>query len=461
MENFAGVRFVLIYTMILNLVVTVAKVVVGFLTGSLSIIADGVDSLFDSVSNVLGLIAIYLARRPPDEDHPYGHRRYEILITGSISVLLFITCAQILRSAYQRWLHPTVTEVNIWSFLALGLSIVVHVYVAIYEKRRGHELRSEFLVADAAHTSADILVTVGVAAGLILVRQGYAIVDTLMAVVIAALIAKIGVNIIGSTARILVDGVAVDSDRVKAVLAKIPEVESYHRIRSRGQEDDLHMDLHIRVQPNMPLAQAHRVAHNVRDALQAEIPGLHDVIVHVEPEPGRTVLSQSNLFADVREVARRAGVTVHHVNACEIAGQYSIELHLEVSSGLTLGEAHSQANWLEERIKAEIPTVVEVSTHIEPMSLSPTEQTQDQADDAIRESVLRLAAAQGSVDCHDVKIRRQDGKVFVTMDCGLEAGLSVTEAHEIASRIEDGLRSERSEIDRVTIHMEPLTNSST
>src|SRR5512136_2209019 len=106
MENFKGVRFVLIYTMVLNLVATVAKVAVGYLTGSLSLLADGFDSFFDSFSNVIGLVAIYVARRPADEDHPYGYRRYEILMTLVVSGLLFLTCFQILRSAYQRLVNP-------------------------------------------------------------------------------------------------------------------------------------------------------------------------------------------------------------------------------------------------------------------------------------------------------------------------------------------------------------------
>ncbi len=455
LKSFSAVRFVLLYTMGLNVLVTVAKLGVGYLTGSLSIIADGVDSLFDSVTNVLGLVAIYLSRRPPDQDHPYGHRRYEILMTLSVAVLLFVTCAQLLRSAYERWLNPIVPEVGVWSFGVLGLSIAVHMYVAAYEKRRGHELKSEFLLADAAHTSADILVTLGVIAGLVVVRMGYPIVDTVMAVVIAGIIAKIGVDIIRSTSRILVDGVAIEEDRVEAVLKRIPEVESYHRIRSRGQQDDLHLDLHIRVQPNMPLVQAHQVAHGVQRALQESIAGLHDVVVHVEPEPGRAVLLGDNVLAQVRDVVERAGVTIHHLHAHEIGGQYSVDLHLEVPSDLTLNDAHRQATWVEESIKAAVPAVADIITHIEPMSMACSEPGNEQADEEIRVSARRLAATMGVVECHDIKVRRLDDRVHITMACSCAEGAPLTEAHEIATRIEESLRNERPEIARVTIHMEP------
>ena len=259
METFTAVRFVLLYTLLLKLLVTAAKLIVGYLTGSLSIIADGLDSLFDGVTNVIGLIAIYVARRPPDDDHPYGHRRFETLMTLAVSVLLFFTCYTIVQSAYQRLKNPSVPDVNFWSFAALLFSIAVHIYTASYEIRRGRELKSEFLLADASHTSADILVTVGVIVGLIVVRLGYAWVDTVGAVIIAMIIAKIGVDIIRSSARILTDSAAVEAAKVAAILEGIPGVESYHRIRSRGQADDIRLDLHVRVAPELTVPQAHAI----------------------------------------------------------------------------------------------------------------------------------------------------------------------------------------------------------
>lgn len=459
MENFKGIRFVLIYTMFLNLLATTAKIAVGYLTGSLSILADGFDSLFDSFSNVIGLVAIYLARRPPDEDHPYGHRRYEILMTLVISVLLFFTCFEILKSAYQRLLHPVVPQITVWSFGSLLVSIAVHIYVTIYEKRRGEELKSEFLVADAMHTRADIFVSVGVMGGLTVVRMGYPILDTILAVVIAALIAKIGIEIIRSSTRILTDAAAVDIAKIVSIVQQVPGVTSYHHIRSRGQEDDIYLDLHIRVAPDTPLAQAHSIAHQVQHKLLDTISGAKDVVVHVEPQPGSGHLPQGDVLGRVRKVAQESGASVHHLNVHEIEGKYFVDLHLEVPTGLTLSEAHAQASFLEDRIKRKMPEIAEVSTHVEPTLATSAEC--DTAEDAQLAQMVH-EAIQGFPevrDCHDIQARWVEGKLVLTVHCTLDEHLPIEQAHDITSLIEDRVRNRCADIARVSIHVEPATPS--
>jgi len=458
MDSFGAVRLVLLYTLLLNLLVTTAKLAVGYTTGSLSIIADGFDSLFDSVTNVIGLIAIYLSRQPPDEDHPYGHRRYEVLMTLAVSALLFFSCYQILRSAYQRLLNPTVPKVTIWSFASLFLSIAIQLYTSGYEKRWGKQLKSEFLLADASHTRADIFVTLGVIGGLVVVHMGYPIVDTILAVVIAFLIARIGIDIIRSSAPILIDAAVLDVARVAAIAREVPGVESCHRIRSRGQEDDIHLDLHIRVAPDMPTAQAHLIAHQVQHRLQQMIEGVRDVVVHVEPQPGTAHSPHGDLFSSLRKVAQGVGVTIHHLNAHEINGQYFVDLHLEVSDGLTLGEAHTQASVLEDRIRAEIPQVAEINTHIEPGPVTYTKCDVLPEDSQIAQRVRELAHSVPEVlDCHDVKVHQVGDELFVTMHCALDEHLPIAQAHDIATLIEDRLRREYPGIARVSVHVEPAT----
>jgi len=454
-ENFKGVRFVLIYTMFLNLLATGAKLAVGYLTGSLSIIADGFDSLFDSLSNVIGLIAIYLARRPADEDHPYGHRRYEILMTLVIAVLLFLTCFEILKSAYDRLLHPITPNVTLWSFLSLLISIAVHIYVTIYEKRRGEELRSEFLVADAMHTRADIFVSISVIGGLIVVRMGYPILDTVLAVVIAGLIAKIGIEIIGSSTRILTDAIAVDIAKVMTIVQQVPGVTSCHHIRSRGQEDDIHLDLHIRVAPDMPLAQAHMIAHQVQHKLLESIKGARDVVVHVEPQPGADLAPRKDVLASIRDVAQESAMQVHQLDAHEINGKYFVDLHLEVPDGLTLGEAHTQASWLENKIKTEVAEIAEVNTHIEPapgLSTGCGILDDVRIAEMVRQAVRDMPEVHG---CHDIQVHWVDGKLFLTMHCTLDENLPIAQAHSIATLIEDHLKSQCTDIAHVSIHVEP------
>jgi cation diffusion facilitator family transporter len=455
-ENYKGVRFVLIYTMALNLVATVAKVAVGYLTGSLSLLADGIDSFFDSFSNVIGLIAIYVARRPPDEDHPYGYRRYEIMMTLIVSVMLFATCFQLLRSAHERLVNPVKPEINVWSFLALLVSIAVHVYVAFYEERKGKALKSEFLVADAMHTRADIFVSVGVMVGLMVVHFGYPVIDTVLAVVIAFMIAKIGFEIIRGSTKILTDAAVIETDRVAEIVRQVPGVESFHHIRSRGQEDDMHMDLHVRVAPDMPLEQAHQVAHEVQRQIQAKIPAVRDVIIHVEPQHKTDSAPSGDLFATVETVAASMGLGIHHLNAHEIAGRYSLHLHLEVPGQWTLSEAHDQASHLEDEIREQRPEVSEISTHIEPAPANHINCDKLPDDAAVVQKVRELATAvTGVQDCHEVQVRRVGGKLFLTIHCALAEHLPVEQAHDVATLIEERLMRECSGIENVTVHVEP------
>ncbi len=286
MKSFAAIRRVLVITLLLNLVATAAKLIVGYLTGSISLVADGFDSVFDSASNVIGLVGIYIAARPADEEHPYGHRKFETMTAISISILLFLTCMLLIQGAWARLKAPETIApvVNVWSFAALLLSIAVHITVVSYEYRKGKELKSAVLIADALHTRADIYVSVSVIAGLIAVKLGLPIADPILALIIAVLIAKIGIDIIRSNSQVLLDRAAVDTSDVERIARSVQGVKRVHHVRSRGHEDDVFVDLHVKVEPDTPTEQAHSIAHEVESRLLVEVPGVRDVVVHIEPE---------------------------------------------------------------------------------------------------------------------------------------------------------------------------------
>jgi len=291
MKDFTAIRRVLVITLLLNLMATAAKLIVGYLTGSISLVADGFDSVFDSASNVIALVGIHIASRPADEDHPYGHRKFETMTAISISILLFLTCMELVESAWARLKAPEIIApvVNVWSFVALLVSIAVHVTVVSYEYSKGKELKSDVLIADALHTRADIYISISVIAGLIAVKLGLPIVDPVLALIITVVIAKIGVDIIRSGSQVLLDRVAVDISDIERIAQSVQGVTTVHRVRSRGHDDDIHIDLHVRVPPSMPTEQAHSIAHEVERRLLTEVPGAQDVIVHIEPERSQSI----------------------------------------------------------------------------------------------------------------------------------------------------------------------------
>lgn len=457
LRHFRTIRWVLLYTMGLNLAVTAFKLIVGYLTGSLSLVADGYDSLFDSMSNVVGLVGIYVAARPPDADHPYGHRKYETLSAIVVVVLLFVTAVELVQSAFSRLRDPVAPTVNRWTFVALIFSVVVHLYVAIYEYKQGKALKSEFLIADALHTRADVLVSLSVIGGMIVVRLGYPIVDTILALMIAGVIAKAGIDIIRSSSKVLADAAALDEDQVQRVIKDVPGVVTFHRIRSRGQEDDIHLDLHVRVRPGTPVEQAHHIAHQVQRRLLAAIEGLRDVVVHVEP--GEEAEDQEDIIQRVRRIADRIpGVAIHGIRVYDVEGKLSLTFHLEVDQSLSLEEAHALASQLEDVLRTEIANVADVGIHIEPADLRNGQAvTSDEATQQRIESALTRAmqTVDGLSKCHDVAVSRVGGRLLVTAHCECDPSLSVDHAHILSRQLEDLVYKHLPEVGRVVLHLEP------
>lgn len=452
MTRFGAIRRVLWITLGLNLLATLAKIVVGYLTGSLSIVADGFDSLFDSASNVIGLVGMSFAARPPDEDHPYGHRKFETLAAISVSVLLFVTSVELVRSVIERLSSPAVPQINLWSFAALIFSIGVHLFTVVYERRRGRELQSEFLLADASHTAADIYVSLSVIAGLILVRLGYPIVDALLALGIAGVIAKIGVDIIRSSSAILMDRAMVSGREIERLVMGVEGVESCHRIRSRGPEDDIHVDLHIHVAPETLVDRAHAIAHEVQQKVEREAPGVQDVVVHVEPLRSKP---EEPIGERIRSLAQRMGARAHEIRVHQIEGSILVDLHLEVDESWRLEKAHDLASRLERRIREVMPEIAEVYVHMEPMeALEGGEVAGDE--EVVAREVEKVVREMGDLKgCRGISVRRSGEKLFVSLNCLLSQNLPIGQAHELSMRLERRLKERLKNVDQVLIHLEP------
>jgi len=278
------VRFILWAVLVLNLLVAGAKLLYGVMTGSLSMQADGFHSLFDGVSNIVGLVGLWVASFPPDADHPYGHKKYETLAAAGIGAMLMGTCLYLLWNSYEHWLeavHPSVTAT---SFAVMVGTMVVNYGVMRWERCKGDQLRSEILVADSRHTGSDILTSSSVLAGLVAVQMGYPLMDPIIAVAIAGVIAYTGVQVLWETSRSLTDMARLDPEAVRRAVLANKDVLDCHEIRTRGLPDHIFVDLSVHVRATMSLTDAHAVAHQVEDALKQQFEGVAEVIVHVEPD---------------------------------------------------------------------------------------------------------------------------------------------------------------------------------
>jgi cation diffusion facilitator family transporter len=270
--------------LVANLLVVAVKIVVAVRTGALSVLGATVESALDAMNNVIAMSLVSLAAIGPDEDHPYGHDKFETLGALAIVGFLSISCFELVRNAVTQLVERQRPEAATPLELALlGSTAFVNVFVVWYERRRGRELGSALLLADAAHTSGDIFVTVLAFAALVLTRAGYGFVDPWLALVVAGVIAYSGYQILRVTVPILVDQRAVDAAEIRRVVAAIPGIRGVPNVRSRtSASGTLFAEVTITCDGALPVAAAHELAdaaeHAIRDAL-----GAADVTVHVEP----------------------------------------------------------------------------------------------------------------------------------------------------------------------------------
>jgi cation diffusion facilitator family transporter len=278
------IRRVLLVTLALNVLVAALKLIYGTLSHTLSLRADGFHSLTDGTNNLVGLVGIWWSARPPDEKHPYGHERTEVIAASAIGASLILVAWEVARGAIERMTdgaappHP-----DAGSVVVLLLTLLINVGVARYEARQGKALASTFLQSDASHTASDVLVTLGVLLTLAGVHLGFSWLDWVASCVIGVFILVTGARVLWRNVDYLMDAAQVDAARIHAIACAVPGVAGTHKIRTRGVPGHIRVDMHIQIARHLDVVQAHEVTHWVIAAVKREVEGVHDVVVHTEP----------------------------------------------------------------------------------------------------------------------------------------------------------------------------------
>jgi cation diffusion facilitator family transporter len=289
MTRLQEVRRILLWVLLLNVVVATAKWVYGGITQSLGMQADGLHSFFDGLSNVVGLLGLWLASPLPDANHPYGHKKFETLAAGAIGGFLVMTCLYLLWKAYRSWtmdLHPEVTTI---SFMIMFITMGINIFVTKWERQKGKELKSDILMADSYHTASDVLTSLSVLAGLIAIQAGYPLIDPIVAVVIAGVIAWTAIIVLKDVLPSLTDQIRLDPQHIRTAVMTIPGILDCHEIRTRGLTNHVFVDLSIHVEPTWSVEQAHVLATKVEAFLLTHFDSVEDVVVHIEPEGHSTM----------------------------------------------------------------------------------------------------------------------------------------------------------------------------
>ncbi|MBW6517037.1 MAG: cation diffusion facilitator family transporter [ANME-2 cluster archaeon] len=267
----------------LNLTVAFAKIAYGYLTGSISMEADGFHSLMDGGGTMVGMVGVWVASRPADESHPYGHRKHEPFASLFIALLLLITGFEVARGALLHLQEPVSPRVTSLSFMVMLGTMAVNLFVTTLETRKGREYNSPILTADALHTRSDIFVSIGVIFSLIAVTAGFPVIDVIAGIIIALVIVKSGLDVVRETSYSLLDASVLDADMLCRIALEIEGVEDCHHIRTRGTADNVYVDLHVHVKGELSINEAHCLAHAVENQIKERVNGVKDVVVHLEP----------------------------------------------------------------------------------------------------------------------------------------------------------------------------------
>ncbi len=268
---------------IVNSLVVLGKLLIGWRAHSLSILSDAVHSSVDAMNNIVGLIVIRYATATPDAGHPYGHRKIESLAAFTLGGMLLVTCIEIISRAIERLRDPSQIRVHVelLTLVVLIGTILVNAAVFIYERRKGRALGSPFLLADALHTRSDILVSGALLVGLAFMRWKLPILDPILALAISVAIAISGWQIFTRTVPILIDAAPVSPERVGAIVRSVPGVEQVRDIRSRSDGERIFLELVLVLKPE-DVRTAHQITEQVEERLREAL-GPCQVTIHMEP----------------------------------------------------------------------------------------------------------------------------------------------------------------------------------
>lgn len=260
------------------------KILYGYRTATLAFTADGIHSLFDSTATIVGIISVILASKPPDEDHPYGHQKFETVASLILGFMLILASYEVGTLAFDRFLHPDrLAQYSLWGFVILVAVMILNLGIAYVEGKKAKELSSHFLLADSYHNRSDFLVTCAVFVSLLSAKFAIPYVDGGVALLIAIYLIYMAIRLLRQTIDPLMDHSVLDREEVEKVASSVKGVMHCHAIRSRGNDGHKFLDLNIHLPGDISLLQAHEITHAVEARLKDRFPDLVDVVIHTEP----------------------------------------------------------------------------------------------------------------------------------------------------------------------------------
>jgi cation diffusion facilitator family transporter len=435
------------------------KLLVGWLSGSLGLLAEAAHSLLDLISSMITLLVVRVAAVPPDSNHPYGHERAEQLGSLAGMTLLGGTGALILYHAFDTiFFHPASPGVSVWSFAVLIVSVFVDFFRARALRKAAVSHASSAMASDAEHFANDMLGAISVLVGLtaIALREPLHLptwlvsrADAIAALIVAAIAFRSVWNLGSKAVRALMDDVPIGlTDRLRKRVESVDGVvRGTVMVRTRFVGNRPFVEVKLGTGRGTSLESAHQLSEVVEKELAVEL-GNAEAIVHVEP----AATPDEPRAAGVRAIADRLGLRVHNLNIYLVAKETRIELDLELPDSLLLAEAHRHSESLEEAIIKELPGPMLVTVHLEPRSDEPKPAVRHLPSTRHVEKVLASLPEAKNVRVQDVLVT--DEGLVITLEKAFKGTSSLAQTHELMAGLERAIHASLPGVTRVHINPE-------
>jgi cation diffusion facilitator family transporter len=456
---------VALHSMLAAAVMTVLKLGAGLVSGSLGVLSDAAHSGLDLVGSALTYFSVQVSDKPADEDHTYGHGKFENFSSFGEVILMAVSSAWIIWEALQRILHHgTLLHNSVWPVLVVLASIGVDYWRSRKLQAVADKTGSTALATDAFHFASDIWSSLAVLAGLAASWVGtqfdiavlrYA--DPLAAAMVSLLILRLTMRLGREAISVLLDEIPAETrQRLIDETTRVPGVLGVEQTRVRRAGANYFADLTLALPRRYTFEHTGGLVQAATDAVHRVLPEA-DVVIHTVPRETKA----ESIFDRVRAVAARNNVSVHELSVQSRQGRLRVEQHLELDETLTLIKAHDFVCTLEAEILREVPEIDAVLTHIEsePATIEPPGE-QLAADRRIEQAMQSAAARiQEIVDVHEIQVARSGEHIFVSCHCTLPDELTMQLVHGAITALEDRFKLECPEVERVTIHPEPVTDN--
>jgi cation diffusion facilitator family transporter len=446
------------------LVITSLKIVVGFATGSLGILSEAAHSGLDLIAALVTFFSVQVSDKPADADHQYGHGKFENFSAFIETGLLLLTCVWIVYESVKRlFFHSVEIEPSIAAFVVMLLSIAVDAWRSRALGRIATKYDSQALEADALHFSTDIWSSTVVIVGLALVWLGrvYHVewlrqADPIAALFVAGVVVSVSWRLARRTVDALLDAAPAGvRTQILDRIATVNGVLEVERVRFRKAGNRYFADVSVGLERNFTFQRSEQVSDAVRARVREILPDA-DVMVHSVPKASRS----ENIFDRIRAVATRHNFNVHDVSVQDLDGKLYVEQHLELDETLSMKRAHDEVTRLEMEMRAEVPEITTILTHIEsePATIETGEQIvlEPKLEQRLKDIVKEFPEV---MDVHEFQFKRVRDRLYVSCHCSLPDDMPLSKVHDVQTSLEIRFKHDAPELFRVLIHPEPVTDN--